>query len=222
MPPQLENQFLKLQSCFKPINAREAGLARGFVCLQIYRSGSVITAVMPPSLMKWTIANCDILDRPADVLVLSGNPQLNLSGGAGAAFRMRYGDEMQEQMHQFLESSGKQFVEHGSVVQMPPCGSPYLAVLHAVGIDVFYDSNIDVITKTISRSLVIASELSAKTVALTAIATGYGKMSMADFAAGVQPVTTMEFKPIENVDICLMKSHAVTELASLIPGALVA
>ena len=30
MPPQLENQFLKLQSCFKPINAREARLARGF------------------------------------------------------------------------------------------------------------------------------------------------------------------------------------------------
>ena len=30
MPPQLENQFLKLQSCFKPINAREAGLARVF------------------------------------------------------------------------------------------------------------------------------------------------------------------------------------------------
>jgi len=30
MPPQLENQFLKLQHCFKPINAREARLARGF------------------------------------------------------------------------------------------------------------------------------------------------------------------------------------------------
>ena len=28
MPPQLENQFLKLQSCFKPINARKPGLAR--------------------------------------------------------------------------------------------------------------------------------------------------------------------------------------------------
>ena len=30
MPPQLENQFFKLERCFKPINAREAGLARAF------------------------------------------------------------------------------------------------------------------------------------------------------------------------------------------------
>ena len=33
--------------------------------------------------MQWTIANCDILDRPADVLVVSANPQLNHSGEAG-------------------------------------------------------------------------------------------------------------------------------------------
>ena len=171
--------------------------------------------------MHWTIANCDILDRPADVLVLSGNPQLNLSGGAGGSFLLRYGNEMQNQLHQFLKSTGKQQVARGDVVQMPSCGSPYDAVLHAVGIDVFYDSNTDVVTDTITKSLEIAAQLSAKTVAMAAIATGYGRMSMNDSATAIRPLTHMNFHPIENVDICLLKSDAVNELASLVPEAMV-
>ena len=178
-------------------------------------------AVIPPNQMHWTIANCDILDRPADVLVLSGNPQLNLSGGAGGSFLLRYGNEMQNQLHQFLKSTGKQQVARGDVVQMPSCGSPYDAVLHAVGIDVFYDSNTDVVTDTITKSLEIAAQLPAKTVAMAAIATGYGRMSMNDFATAIRPLTHMNFHPIENVDICLLKSDAVNELASLVPEAMV-
>lgn len=172
--------------------------------------------------MKWTIANCDILDRPADVLVLSGNPQLNLSGGVGGSFLIRYGGEMQDRMHQYLESTGRPSVDRGEVIQMPPCGSPYSAVLHAIGVDVFYDSDPDVITDLLAKSLEIAASLSAKRVAMTAIATGYGRMSMEDFAIGIRPALSLEFDPIEFVDICLLKSDAARELAKLIPDALVA
>ena len=172
--------------------------------------------------MQWTIANCDILDRPADVLVLSGNPQLNLSGGAGGAFLLRYGNEMQERLHEYLKSNDAKFVDRGAVIQMPPCGSPYNAVLHAIGVDAFYDSNTDVITQTITKSLEMAAQLSAKTVAMTAIATGYGRMSMHDFGTAIRPLTVLDFHPVENVDICMQKSDAVNELATLIPDAMVA
>ena len=166
--------------------------------------------------------NCDVLDRTADVLVLSGNPQLNLSGGAGGAFLMRYGTEMQERMHAYLKENDKTFVDRGTVIQMPPCGGPYYAVLHAVGIDAFYDSTTDVIEQTITRSLELASQISAKTVALTAIATGYGRMSITDFAYGIRPLISSDFPPIENVDICMQKLDSVKRLASLIPDAMVA
>ena len=171
--------------------------------------------------MKWTIANCDILDRPADVLVLSGNPQLNLSGGAGGSFHVRYGDEMQGRMHEYLASTGKRYVDHGEVIQMPPCNSPYTAVLHVVGVDAFYDSSPAIVTAAIVKSLEMASALNAETVSLTAIATGYGRMSIEDFASAVLPVVPMEFSPIRNVDICLTKQDAARELARLIPSAAV-
>lgn len=172
--------------------------------------------------MQWTIANCDILDRPADVLVLSGNPQLNLSGGAGGAFLLRYGNEMQERLHDYFKTNDKKFVDRGSVIQMPPCGSPYDAVLHAIGVDAFYDSNTDVIEQAITKSLELAAQLSAKTVALTAIATGYGRVSMHDFGNAIHPLISLNFHPIENVVICMQKSDAVKELAHLIPDAKVA
>ena len=177
---------------------------------------------MPLNRMRWTIANCDILDRPADVLVLSGNPQLNLSGGAGGAFSQRYGREMQDCMHDYLKSTGKRFVDRGAVIQMPPCNSPYVAVLHAIGVDAFYDSDTDVVTQLIVKSLEMAANLSAKTVSLTAISTGYGRMSMNDFATAVMPITSMTFNPIENVDICVTKPDAADLLSTLIPVASVA
>ncbi|MEM9412691.1 MAG: hypothetical protein AAGA30_16380, partial [Planctomycetota bacterium] len=70
--------------------------------------------------------------------------------------------------------------------------------------------------------LKLAAELLARTVALTAIATGYGRMSIHDFAKVIRPVISMDFDPIESVDICMMKSNAVIELANLIPDAIVA
>ena len=60
MPPQLENQFLKLQSCFKPINAREAGLARVLKWM-IADSGSVITDVI--TLKNYGPHNLDVQQR---------------------------------------------------------------------------------------------------------------------------------------------------------------
>ena len=170
--------------------------------------------------MNWIIVNDDILNRSADVLILSGNVQLNLSGGVGGAFLQRFGDDMQLKLHQYLERSNRKFVERGDVFPMPSCGSPYLTVLHAIGVDAFYDSNVGVIRDLISKSLELASQRSAKTVALTAIATGYGRMSIADFAAAVNMVANSDFPPIERVEICVVKNSSAKSLLALIPSAI--
>lgn len=91
--------------------------------------------------MQWQLYHGDILDIPADVLVCSANVYLNLSGGVGGAFLQRYGLKMQEALREYLAATGVSHVPCGTVVEMPPCGSPYRAVLHAVAVDAFYETS---------------------------------------------------------------------------------
>lgn len=162
--------------------------------------------------MRWTIQQIDILDQPADVLICSANPWLNLSGGVGAAFRERYGDEMQQKMHRYLVDQGVRQISAGSAIVMEPCGSPYLGVIHAVGIDVFYQSSIELIATSITNSLTAAAKLGARTVSLAAIGTGYGRMPLEAFASAVLLVEGRDFSPLEDVVICLRKKADVDVL----------
>ena len=168
-------------------------------------------------MTKWTIVHGNILEQKADVLVVSANPQLNLSGGVGGAFMARYGVEMQNQLHELLDGKDVSFVQQGEVICMPALNSPYKAVLHAVGIDVFYDSNADVIRATIERALQTAASIDANSVALTAIATGYGRVTWQTFANGLLPILDRDFQPIEDVYICVSKMESIDELARQLP-----
>ncbi len=166
--------------------------------------------------MKWTVKHCDILDEPADVLVCSANPYLNLSGGVGGAFLLRYGDAMQRELHGYLSANNLRWVPRGEVVSMPPCGSPYKAVLHAVGVDAFYDTSAEVVTAVATKALQMAAELSSSKVTLAAIATGYGRLSLDDFAAGIRPVMERSFPPIKEVVLCLRNREDTDTLSALL------
>ena len=52
--------------------------------------------------MKWLVRGGDILDVSADVLICSANVYLNLSGGVGGAFLLRYGTSMQDALQDYL------------------------------------------------------------------------------------------------------------------------
>jgi O-acetyl-ADP-ribose deacetylase (regulator of RNase III) len=162
--------------------------------------------------VRWSVKQVDILDQPADVLICSANPWLNLSGGVGAAFRERYGDEMQQKLHRYLAEHGLRQVPAGSAIVIEPCGAPYLGVIHAVGIDVFYQSSVELIATSITNSLAAAAELGARTVALAAIGTGYGRMPLEGFASAVLLVQKQDFPPLEEVVICLRKKADVDAL----------
>ena len=153
--------------------------------------------------MHWIIKHADILLEPADVLVCSANPFLNLSGGVGGEILLRYGDEMQKALHSHLADRHLRFVRRRDVVQTASCGTPFKAVLHAVAVDAFYQSSSEVITTVARRSLEMAAALGARKVALTALATGFGRLPMRQFALGIKPLKPVGFSPIEQVVICV-------------------
>lgn len=151
--------------------------------------------------MKWCVKSGDILDEPADVLICSANPFLNLSGGVGGSFLLRYGTAMQDEMHAHLESNGVNFVEQGTVVRCAPHGSPYRFVLHAVAVDGMYQSSATVVRRIVEQCLSEVANAGASTIALAALATGFGNLTHADFAEGIKPLRNELFEGIDKVTI---------------------
>jgi O-acetyl-ADP-ribose deacetylase (regulator of RNase III) len=167
--------------------------------------------------MHWSLHLGDILDVPADVLVCSANVYLTLSGGVGGAFSLRYGPAMQESLNDYLRQRNTRHVSRGTVVAMPPCGSPYQAVLHAVAVDGTYESSPSVVAAVISDALRQAAALQARTVALAALATGYGRLTMEGFAEALRVVIDMEVSPLERIVIGLRSRADSEELERLVP-----
>lgn len=144
----------------------------------------------------------DILAQPADVLICSANIYLHLSGGVGGEILLRNGQAMQDQLHQFLKTHQKRFVEQGDVIVTAPHRLPFKSVLYAVAVNGFYETLPAIVRTTIEKALNIAASLGASTVVLTAIGTGFGRMSMEAFARGLVPLMVGEYRMV-SVVVCL-------------------
>jgi O-acetyl-ADP-ribose deacetylase len=171
--------------------------------------------------VHWSVKHCDILVEPADVLICPANPWLNLSGGIGGEILLRHGPAMQQELHEYLANRGLRSIPQGEVVACGPGGTSFQAVLHAVAIDCFYSCSAEDITSVVVRALSMAASLGAAKAALAALGTGYGRLSITDFARGLLPILALEFAPLTEVVICLRKRDDVEELsAALDQGAL--
>lgn len=162
--------------------------------------------------MHWCVKQGDILNEPADVLICSANVFLNLSGGVGGEILRRFGDSMQRELHKYLADRKLNFVQRGDVVATSPGGTAYKMVLHAVAVDGFYQSSRGVVGDVVERSLKLAAASGARRVALTALATGFGRMSIQDFSEGIRPLLMREFPPIEEVVIVVQNEAKCQEL----------
>jgi len=167
--------------------------------------------------MRWQLKQTNLLDEPADVLVCSANVSLNLSGGVGAELLGRYGDKMQKSLHAILLQRSPRAAKCGEVFAYSGEEMPYKAVLHAVAIDGWYKSSPQIITDITRKALKMAAEFEAKKVAFTVLATGFGNLSLAEFAQGVRPVLNDEFPPVEEVVFGLLLDFQVAELARHFP-----
>ena len=161
----------------------------------------------------WTATVGDLLDVSAEALICSANPLLNLSGGVGGALLLRYGDAMQVFLHDWLQRSGRRFVTPGTVVAVPPCGSPYRVVLHAVAIDALYHTSAELISQTYYTAFALASVNGCRTVASACLACGYGRATPETFAAAMRTHWGGNLSGIERIELRSSNPEVIAALA---------
>ena len=70
--------------------------------------------------MRWLVKHGDVLDERVDVLICTANPQLNMSGGINGEILRRGGEDVQRELHAFLERTQRKYVDPGTVVTTSP------------------------------------------------------------------------------------------------------
>jgi O-acetyl-ADP-ribose deacetylase len=165
------------------------------------------TLIEKPVNISVSVSVGDVLDESADVLICPANPWLNLSGGVNGAILMRGGEKIQTELHKYLLDVGQIALEPAAVVVSNPGPLSFKHILHAIAIDAFYDSSIDLVKRTLESAFTMAKNLDAKTIALPALATGYGHLSMEEFAKAFADTVKAEWPQLERVSIVLRSSE---------------
>lgn len=160
----------------------------------------------------------DVLKQRSDVLISTANPWLNLSGGVNGAILARCGLCIQEELHGYLKSRGISAVPAGTVISSGSHSLPFSHIIHAVAIDPFYDSSVELVRDTLTSALVLALALGATTVASPTLATGYGPMSMSQFAVALKPLTNeIRFEKLR-LTIVVRSSEDAAKIEDVLSG----
>jgi O-acetyl-ADP-ribose deacetylase (regulator of RNase III) len=160
--------------------------------------------------MTLTILVGDVLDVSADVLIATANPWLQMTGGVNLAIILRpRGELVHDELQRYLPNTQPRVVAPGTVVRTGPGSLPVKHILHAVAIDPSYDSSVELVARTIIAALTQARELGAKVVSIPALATGFGPLTMEDFATALKQATAHDWTPIEALKVVLRnEDHA--------------
>lgn len=159
----------------------------------------------------------NILDIPADVLVATANPWLQMTGGVNLGIIVRpRGEDVYEELQYYLRESGKEMVDPGTVVCTGPGPLPVKNILHAVAIDRYYDSSIDLVRDTIVKALSQARELKARTVNLAALATGFGPLLMEQFGSALRQALTHDWVPLETLRVVVKHEQEAARIRAVL------
>jgi O-acetyl-ADP-ribose deacetylase (regulator of RNase III) len=123
---------------------------------------------------------------------------------------------MQRELHAWLAARGRRFVERGEVVVTGAHGVPVRAVVHAVAVNGFYETSAEIVGDVVEAALRAAAELGARRVALAAVGTGYGRLSMREFARGIRRRMSINIPPIEDVAVCVRNAGDRADLTNLL------
>lgn len=167
-------------------------------------------------MTHWRVSVGDILDATADGLICSANPNLNLSGGVGGSFLLRYGSAMQDFLHDQLRSNGRPFLQPGNAVIAPACGSAFKAIAHAVSIDAFYETNGDFIRSAYEEAIRQLSAASCQTIAAACLACGYGRCSEATFIESIEPLIARRFLNVDTITFVTTNSTLANAISALL------
>ena len=70
-----------------------------------------------------------------------------------------------------------------------------------------YDSSVELVADTIVKAFTQARELDARTVTMPALATGFGPLSMGDFALALARATAQDWSPLAVVKVVLQQAE---------------
>ena len=166
--------------------------------------------------IRWLALKADIIETTADGLLCSANPFLNLSGGVGGAFNLKFGPAMQAELHEWLDHRRISNVKPGTVVFCGPNGSTFKAVGHAVAIDAFYDSSKEFLLEAYTTALTGFATRGCSTVSLACLGCGYGRIGTQLFIDAVHSLVQRSFPGIDTASFVTDEEEIVTALANRI------
>ena len=103
--------------------------------------------------MKICIRTGDVPEFPADVLVSTANPWLDMSGGVNGAIRAQC-PEIQDELKSHLKEQEIRALPAGSIVRTSAGTLPFQAILHAIAIDPFYSTSKQIINSILNELMV--------------------------------------------------------------------
>jgi O-acetyl-ADP-ribose deacetylase (regulator of RNase III) len=161
----------------------------------------------------------DVLDVPADVLISTANPWLQMTGGVNLKIILRpQGELVHEELQRHLRATGRRYVEPGTVVRTGPGSLSVKHILHAVSITPSYESSVELVAGTIVKALRQACELDARTVTIPALATGFGPLSMEEFAAALSRATARDWQPLQLLRVVLRQEEDANTVRAVLAG----
>lgn len=159
--------------------------------------------------MRFDVVAGDLLDEHVDALFCSANPWLAMSGGVGGTILQRGGASVQEELRQHLRVIGRPAIPQGSVVRTGPGPLAVKHIFHIVGVNAFYESSPDAVAAGLDRALRDAAALGCTSAATCAIATGFGPLTMEEFARALRIIAARDYPPIERLRVVLRRSEDV-------------
>ena len=167
--------------------------------------------------MKVEVLAGNIVEVPADVLVSTANPWLQMTGGVNLAIIVRpKGEDVFSELQDYLRATGKKMVDPGTVICTGPGSLPVKKILHAVSIDPSYDSSIELVANTIVTALSQARQLDARIVTLAALATGFGPLLMEDFATALQEALRRDWAPLETLKVVVKHEEEASKIRAVL------
>ena len=105
-----------------------------------------------------------------------------MSGGINGAILQQVGPAMQENLHRFFLSHTRKYVDPGFAIRLEgPHPFAFATMVYTVGVDAWYRSTVAIVRCGLVRALGLLAEDRCRTVAIPALATGYGNLSGEDF-----------------------------------------
>jgi len=128
----------------------------------------------------------NIVDHKADGLISTGNVFLNMSGGVNGELLSRGGIHMQKELHACLSRQQWSYVDPGFTMVVGPDPFDFKCIVYTVAVDAFYESSIELVCQCLQKSFALLLQRGCNSVALAALATGYGRLSRQDFGCALR------------------------------------